>query len=161
MKLPAKKVKEADFYDKFKPDDSDFELSESDLEELREFGYHSEDEMEDYFAQEAIDMFDDNKLAQLEGQVRHKFLMHKEMNQLLSRDLEKVPDRVKQIAGVNTFAFGDNRNGKCGVGQPDQMFVTQPSRLYNKFQTIACGYHHSLIIDDNNLLYSFGRNNFG
>lgn len=67
VKLPAKKVKEADFYDKFKPDDSDFELSESDLEELREFGYHSEDEMEDYFAQEAIDMFDDNKLAQLEG----------------------------------------------------------------------------------------------
>ncbi len=72
----------------------------------------------------------------------------------------KVKPDVKTKYGQNTFMFGDNREGKCGIDSLDS-FVHLPSSLSVKFKRISCGYHHSMAIDQNRMLYSWGSNNFG
>ena len=64
------------------------------------------------------------------------------------------------MPGANTYLFGDNRDGKCGIGSLEP-FTYEPRNLYAKFEKIDCGHHHSLLIDANMVLYSWGRNRYG
>lgn len=62
---------------KFNPEDDDDlnEIEEEDLNALNQEGYHSEDEMEEFLAQDIIDTrMDFNKM---ETDTKQKFIMHK------------------------------------------------------------------------------------
>jgi len=49
---------------------------------------------------------------------------------MLKVDLKnKVPAEKKPFRGINAYMFGDNRDGKCGVGSEDA-FIYKPSHLY-------------------------------
>lgn len=42
----------------------------------------------------------------------------------LKKDLkDRVPSNYKPKPGKNTFTFGDNRQGKCGVGSFDDFVI--------------------------------------
>ena len=56
--------------------------------------------------------------------------------------------------------FGDNRNGRCGIGT-DELFITIPKYLYTQFKKLFCGHHHSVAIDHHGALYAWGKNRFG
>lgn len=88
-----------------------------------------------------------------------KFNIHKKLKEALEQDLQaKVT--LKPRKGINTYFFGDNRQGKCGVGH-EEGFVTRPQCVFTKFKKIASGHHHNLGLDSNGVLYSWGRNKFG
>ena len=62
--------------------------------------------------------------------------------------------------GYNTFMFGYNKQGICG--QPIDEFIKDPAELnIGQFVNIDCGYHHTMAIDHNGVLYSWGRNRCG
>lgn len=46
------------------------------------------------------------------------------MKELLEVDLNDKSQK-KPHRGINTFFFGDNRNGKCGIGNEEQ-FALEP-----------------------------------
>jgi hypothetical protein len=53
-----------------------------------------------------------------------KFNVHKKMKEMLETDLnDKITKKAKY--GINTYFFGDNRQGKCGTGNDDP-FVIEP-----------------------------------
>ena len=80
---------------------------------------------------------------------------------MIKEDLgNTVAENKRPLPGTNTMLFGDNRQGKCGVGKQEH-FVHNPSGLYAKFKKIDCGHHHSLALDDNRILYSWGRDKYG
>ena len=57
-----------------------------------------------------------------------KFNLHKKLKEQLEIDLNmKVTHKPKKA--INTYFFGDNRNGKCGVGH-DEAFVTRPQCVF-------------------------------
>jgi hypothetical protein len=43
-------------------------------------------------------------------------------------DLNEIVTK-KPLKGINTFLFGDNRQGKCGIGT-DTPFIVNPQSLY-------------------------------
>lgn len=78
---------------------------------------------------------------------------------MLEQDLS-AKNLKKPKGGINTYFFGDNRSGKCGVGNDDPL-ITDPKCLFNYFKDITSGHHHNLALDSNRSLYSWGRNRFG
>ena len=57
--------------------------------------------------------------------------------------------------------FGQNRHGLCGQGN-DEPFVYSPEYLNGgKFKALECGLFHSIGVDNNRMMYSWGRNRFG
>jgi len=82
-----------------------------------------------------------------------------QLKALLHSDLEDKA--VKEATkGANTYFFGDNRQGKCGVGS-EKLYAEKPGALFAKFKKIFCGYHHSAALDENKVLYMWGRGRFG
>jgi len=57
------------------------------------------------------------------------------------------------------FGFGGNISGQTGISDADAV-VCCPTRVEVSvtFKTISCGYHHSLAIDSDDVLYAFGAN---
>ena len=102
-------------------EDDDLEgIEEEDLEALNNGGYHSEDELEEFLAQDIIDTrVDFNKMG---SDTKKKFIMHKQIQRMITTDLENKVEASKSNARYtftskekyNTYMFGDNRNGKCG-----------------------------------------------
>ena len=85
-----------------------------------------------------------------------KFNLHRKLKELLEADLnDKVVKKLKN--GGNTYCFGDNRFGKCGIGSNDP-FIKIPQHLFGKFKKIFCGYHHNVALDENMVMYSWGKN---
>lgn len=89
-----------------------------------------------------------------------KFQVHKELKLLLEKDLANKPAPPRTLKGINTYFFGDNRQGKCGIGN-DEPYVKRPQCIMTKFKMIASGHHHNLGVDGNKVLFSWGRNRFG
>jgi alpha-tubulin suppressor-like RCC1 family protein len=88
-----------------------------------------------------------------------KFNIHKQIKERLEIDLNnRVTHKPKK--GINTYFFGDNRQGKCGVGISDP-YVIKPQGIFTNLKVITSGHHHNLGIDSNGVLYSWGRNRFG
>jgi alpha-tubulin suppressor-like RCC1 family protein len=88
-----------------------------------------------------------------------KFNLHKQIKEKLEIDLaNRVTTKPKK--GINTYFFGDNRQGKCGVGHADP-YVLRPQGVFTNFKLITSGHHHNLGLDSNGVLYSWGRNRFG
>jgi hypothetical protein len=54
-----------------------------------------------------------------------KFQVHKQLKQLLQQDLQNKVTTAKSQKGINTYFFGDNRQGKCGIGN-DEPYVMRP-----------------------------------
>ena len=63
------------------------------------------------------------------------------------------------------YSFGSNNDGQLGLR--DKNNRSYPERITKildegaKFIKIACGYNHTILIDNKNQVYSFGRNNDG
>lgn len=68
------------------------------------------------------------------------------------------PRKRKEV--YNTYVFGDNRFGKCGQGN-DAPIVSTPIYISKRLKRVENGFHHSLAIDKDRILYSWGKNNFG
>lgn len=90
-----------------------------------------------------------------------------EIHDKLSKDLnntinEKMISRyVSQSNRYIPFSFGDNRSNNCGTKTlVDQEFVYHPERLQG-FKAVFNGSYHSLGIDKNGVLFSWGKNKFG
>jgi len=60
----------------------------------------------------------------------------------------------------NVWSFGDNDNGQLGLGDSgEETNRTKPAQIPGiKAKQIACGYYHSMIIDINDNVWSFGNN---
>jgi hypothetical protein len=84
-------------------------------------GYKSEDELEDF-----ISGIDTNSLFSGGGndQMIVKFNLHRKLKDMLDNDLNDKMVK-KLVNGDNTYCFGDNRYGKCGIGS-DVNFVNEP-----------------------------------
>lgn len=132
------------------------------LEEIRKEGYKSEDEIEEFLSQEIIDTTKDLKFNNVEAEVKRKFNLHKQIQSLLQEDLSNlVPEGARRKPGINTFMFGQNRHGLCGQGN-EEPFVYSPEYLNGgKFKALECGLFHSIGVDNNRMMYSWGRNRFG
>ncbi|CAG0890722.1 unnamed protein product [Cyprideis torosa] len=62
------------------------------------------------------------------------------------------------------WAFGDNKNGQCGIGQSHPPSVLHPSKMAfrgPRINKIACGAEFSMIVDRLGQLYSFGLPEYG
>ena len=62
------------------------------------------------------------------------------------------------------FACGNNQQGQCGLGYFDDYAQLAPSLIPNTPSNIVqfvCGYAHSLILDSEGNVFSFGDNYFG
>lgn len=99
------------------------------------------------------------------------------------RNWEKIPNiKGKYVAcGSNhtvildedgyCYSMGDNRSGQLGLSpsaqghgllgetKPNQSIPTRISDI--KFKHIACGRNHTVLIDENGIIYSTGGNGFG
>ena len=83
-----------------------------------------------------MDVRNDFKFNKIENEVKRKFVLHKHIQQLIQKDLQnKVKPDLKPKKGRNTYMFGDNRLGKCGLGSLES-FVFQPQSLFAKFKRI-------------------------
>jgi alpha-tubulin suppressor-like RCC1 family protein len=78
----------------------------------------------------------------------------------LEKDLQNKVVNPKSGKGLNTYFFGDNRQGKCGLGN-EEAYVVKPSYLFTKFREVVSGHHHNLALDKNKIVYSWGRNRYG
>ena len=68
------------------------------------------------------------------------------------------------IIDGEVYGWGDSKNGACGTGAYE--FVQQPKRIKfpqknTEIIRVACGSRHSLAIDSNNCLYSWGQGKSG
>ena len=68
-----------------------------------------------------------------------------------------------QISPFNHFSFGSNSFGELGLGYFSNSNISIPTEINNKFTSfnikkISSGYFHTLILDENGDIYSFGRN---
>lgn len=88
-----------------------------------------------------------------------RFNVHKKMKEMLEIDLNNKATK-KAKGRINAYFFGDNRHGKCGIGN-EEPFAYDPHFLFSQFKDIASGHHHNLALDSNGSLYSWGRNSFG
>ena len=107
-----------------------------------------------------LDCRKDFKFNQIENECRRKFILHQYMQETLQTDLTPVARGAKQRKGSNTFCFGDNRNGMCGVGKLASL-VDRPSRITGKLKRVFCGWFHAAAIDHNRVAYTWGRADFG
>eukprot|EP00347_Sterkiella_histriomuscorum_P017345 403349742 len=137
--------------------DLEDEVDLQDREEDLVDEYRAEDELEDMLSQvDSHSIYTDG--SQVEAMIV-KFNVHKQKREQLEQDLnDKNVKKPKR--GINTYFFGDNRQGKCGLGNDDP-FVMDPKCLFNKFKDVISGHHHNLALDSNKSLYSWGRNRFG
>jgi len=85
----------------------------------------------------------------------------------LSNDLNKKvkDDQIEKVvisesSKYRPYSFGDNRANACGtIDKTSENFVYTPSRI-QPFSKISLGYYHSLGIDKNGALFSWGRDKF-
>jgi len=81
----------------------------------------------------------------------------------LQEEIADGHNRINLIGGrgdPNTYIVGDNREGKCGTGRVE-MHMTKPTMLRKRFMDINCGYHHNAAIDEDGIIYTWGRSNHG
>jgi alpha-tubulin suppressor-like RCC1 family protein len=82
---------------------------------------------------------------------------------LLQRELEDGKQRIGLFGGRgdwNTYAVGDNREGKWGTGRLE-VSMCKPTFIRKRFTDVSCGYHHSAAIDEDGVVYTWGRPEFG
>ena len=118
--------------------------------------------MEEFLAQDIIDTRKD--LNKIEIDTKQKFIMHKQIQRLLQTDLQIVGEVVKRNTRrkkevYNTYVFGDNRNGKCGQGN-DIPYVPLPVYINKRLKRVENGFHHSIAMDKQKQLWSWGKNYF-
>ena len=73
------------------------------------------------------------------------------------------PSEEKKLPAIYPAAWGWNANGRAGNITEEQVSVprfTQKS-ADNRFIACAAGYHHSLLVADNGVVYSFGEGRDG
>jgi alpha-tubulin suppressor-like RCC1 family protein len=61
------------------------------------------------------------------------------------------------------FSFGSNSFGELGLGYSSNKNISIPTEINHNFtkfniKKISCGYYHTLILDENGEVYSFGKN---
>jgi alpha-tubulin suppressor-like RCC1 family protein len=64
----------------------------------------------------------------------------------------------------NLWSFGSNEYGQLGLGDTTNRYIPSPVLINGvnfKVKDIACSGHHSLAIDINDNLWSFGFNGYG
>ena len=54
-------------------------MNDADIELLKKEGFESDDEIEEFLTQEIIDVKNDFKFSKIENQVKHKFILHKQI----------------------------------------------------------------------------------
>ena len=67
------------------------------------------------------------------------------------------------------WAFGNNRSNECGIAgkQETSKYVNRATKVTHfeergiKIKDMRCGWHHSLVIDVDDRVWAFGKNNFG
>ena len=60
------------------------------------------------------------------------------------------------------YSWGDNSQGQLGIGDSNVTFSLSPVKVGNrKYKVISAGKHHSLAIDEDDYLYSWGDNSQG
>ena len=61
------------------------------------------------------------------------------------------------------YSFGENRYGQCGTGTKSwEHYITEPHliNLVNNYVVqMSCGFDHSVLLTNDNRVYSFGDNN--
>ena len=79
----------------------------------------------------------------------------------LNNKIQDIPDPIVSDASkFRPFAFGDNRNNACGtLSECEQNFVYAPLRI-QEFKKIAAGFYHSLGVNKDGAMYSWGKNKF-
>ena len=125
------------------------QLQEMDVFKLREKAPLLEDHIDALF-KEQISLARGARQEFLQMLMRFKGLATKE-TRLLALDIQnKVPNDALPKKGQNTYACGENRNGKCGVGKVSN-FVHELTAVASrtKFMTVECGFHHTLALDHN------------
>ena len=119
--------------------------------------YKSDDELEEIMSQvESHSIYTSGSKI---NEMIVKFNVHKIKREMLEQDLNDK-NLKKPKNGINTYFFGDNRQGKCGMGNDDP-FVYEPRYLFFNFKEVVSGHHHNMALDSNKSLYSWGRNRFG
>ena len=85
-----------------------------------------------------------------------------ERHNLLQQELDegKKPRNVGKNIRYNMYMVGDNREGKCG-NEIMNTFAKKPVLIRRRFETINCGYHHNAAVDEDGLVYTWGRATFG
>ncbi len=63
----------------------------------------------------------------------------------------------------NVWAFGFNYHGELGLGDnTNSRYISKPTKINDiKAKSISCGHSHTLLIDMNNNVWSFGSNSNG
>ena len=60
---------------------------------------------------------------------------------------------------------GDNSKGQLGIGSEKISCVSYPTMVsklaHRNVIDVACGSHHTLVMTEGKIIYSFGSNNFG
>ena len=79
----------------------------------------------------------------------------------LTNDLNNKMAKEMVNRHWETFCFGDNRDGACGLGEQADM-ISDPKRMKDgHFKEINFGFYHAVGIDHQNVMYSWGKNTFG
>eukprot|EP01083_Nonionella_stella_P174272 603653_1 len=75
------------------------------------------------------------------------------------------PHHVLTINAKGTVVcFGGNSFGQCGIGTKDDVPDTNPvavSSIKSCVVDIAAGCYHSIVVDENGVVFTFGNNEFG
>ena len=63
----------------------------------------------------------------------------------------------------NLYAWGNNSNHQLGIGYNSPKLVNHPTRVYNieGVVQVSCGYEHSMALNDDGDLYSWGHGEGG
>jgi hypothetical protein len=83
--------------------------------------YRPEDEMEDLMSNADTHSIYTG-ITQNQDMIT-KFNLHKKLKDLLENDLNNI-EKKKVEKGETTFFFGDNRQGRCGVGSSTSLIKT-------------------------------------
>lgn len=68
--------------------------------------------------------------------------------------------KISMASYSRPYAFGDNRLNACGtMDETTASFIYIPTRVQD-FKSISAGFYHSLGIDKNGVLFSWGKNKF-
>jgi len=141
----------------------DYELQQiqgTEVAKLRDRARQPEDHIEALIREQLADA-DEVRGEFLEMFLRFKGSLATKEKKQLDADLEnRVPAEAKPKEGVNLYGFGENRHGKCGLGNVSN-FIHTPTGVAGKFKTVECGFHHAMAIDHSNVAHSWGKNQYG
>lgn len=63
----------------------------------------------------------------------------------------------------NIWSFGSNNLGALGLSMKEDVELTKPNKLENfcAVHSISCGFYHSLVLDNDGIVWVFGSNEYG